>query len=94
VLKLLKKRLFSSPAAFAHTLAQHRRTLAGADAARPSPQPGAGCRTWAFCASMIDRVEEEYADDDAYEEATLDAVESASRLWPNPHPRNAHCWRA
>lgn len=29
VLKLLKKRLFSSPAAFASTLAQHRRSLAG-----------------------------------------------------------------
>jgi superfamily II DNA or RNA helicase len=28
VLKLLKKRLFSSPRAFGHTLAQHRRTLA------------------------------------------------------------------
>lgn len=36
VLKLLKKRLLSSPRAFARTLAQHRRTLASKDRAAPT----------------------------------------------------------
>ena len=36
VLKLLKKRLFSSPAAFAGTLEKHRKTLAGKETASPT----------------------------------------------------------
>jgi hypothetical protein len=47
VLKLLKKRLFSSPAALRITLAQARRTLAGA--ARPAAQQPSGADP-AFCA--------------------------------------------
>jgi superfamily II DNA or RNA helicase len=80
VLKLLKKRMFSSPAAFAATLEQHRRTVtAGRSAAAAAPvrPPSPG-----ILRQMISRVEEDYAEDDVAEEATLDAVESASRLWP------------
>jgi len=78
VLKLLKKRLFSSPAAFAGTLDQHRRTLAAGRSAAPPARPP----TTSVLRQLISRVEEEYAEDDAAEEATLEAVESASRLWP------------
>jgi superfamily II DNA or RNA helicase len=84
VLKLLKKRMFSSPAAFAATLEQHRRTLVAAGrstATAPVRQPSVG-----ILRQLISRVEEEYAEDDVAEEATLDAVESASRLWPELSP--------
>jgi len=81
VLKLLKKRLFSSPAAFAATLEQHRRTLQTGRSAPAAPAPTPG-----ILRQLISRVEEEYAEDDALEEATLDAVESASRLWPTLSP--------
>ena len=83
VLKLLKKRMFSSPAAFAATLEQHRRTvIAGrSTAAAPVRPPSPG-----ILRQLISRVEEEYAEDDVAEEATLDAVESASRLWPELSP--------
>ncbi|MCB0054843.1 MAG: DISARM system SNF2-like helicase DrmD, partial [Caldilinea sp.] len=79
VLKLLKKRMFSSPAAFAATLDQHRRTMQMGRSATAAPVrvPAPG-----ILRQLISRVEEEYAEDDVAEEATLDAVESASRLWP------------
>ncbi len=84
VLKLLKKRMFSSPAAFAATLEQHRRTVtagrSSADATQARP-PSSG-----ILRQMISRVEEEYAEDEVVEEATLDAVEGASRLWPELSP--------
>ncbi len=88
VLKLLKKRLFSSPAAFAHTLEQHRRTLAGA--AQPA-QPSALARQphLGILRSMIDSVEEEYGDDAAYDEAADAAVQTASRLFRPPSAEEA-----
>ena len=81
MLKLLKKRLFSSPAAFGRTLDQHRRTLQAASeppppAARPAP-PG-------LLRQLIARAEEEYAEDEAAEEAVLDAVHAAAAFWPSP----------
>lgn len=83
VLKLLKKRLFSSPAAFAATLEQHRRTLTSgrSTAQAPARAPSAG-----ILRQMVSRVEEEYAEDAAAEEATLEAVEGATRLWPELSP--------
>jgi hypothetical protein len=39
VLKLLKKRLFSSPAAFHDTLQKHQQTLAGLSEAAPARRP-------------------------------------------------------
>jgi ERCC4-related helicase len=78
VLKTLKKRLFSSPAAFAITLAQHEKSLATArrrKTARPS---------YGILQRQIDRVEEEYAADDEADEATSDAVDAASLLFSEP----------
>lgn len=75
VLKLLKKRLFSSPAAFAATLGKHVTTLQSpAKAARrASPKP-----VLASLRRQIDSVEEDYGDDERYDDATAEAVEVAS----------------
>jgi len=75
VLKLLKKRLFSSPAAFRATLERHEKTLLRGkrtEASRPKPSLG-------ILRQQIDRIEEDYADDDAYEESSGDAVDAATR---------------
>lgn len=83
VLKLLKKRLFSSPAAFAHTLEKHRRPLV--DAERPAHQAGIGRQPQlGVLRSMIESAEEEYGDDTAFEEATDATVDTASRLFRPP----------
>jgi superfamily II DNA or RNA helicase len=77
VLKLLKKRLFSSPAAFAATLAQHETTLNTARKHRAATtRPSAG-----ILRQQVDRIDEEYADDEAYEDASADAIDAASRLF-------------
>jgi SNF2 family DNA or RNA helicase len=73
VLKLLKKRLFSSPAAFAGTVEQHRKNLAGRK--RPSDPGGFDQRV---LRRLIQQAEEDYADDDRYEEAQEEAVGAAS----------------
>lgn len=72
---LLKKRLFSSPMAFALTLAKHRETLEQS-------------RSKTNLDSMNDRIlrkailktEEEYADDESFETAQDDAVQVASEF--------------
>ena len=77
VLKLLKKRLFSSPAAFAKTLETHRATVMGKGKAgkkRAKPQPSILHR-------QFDQIEEDYADDDLYEEAMNSAEATASTLF-------------
>ena len=78
VLKLLKKRLFSSPVAFATTLAQHERSLRQARrhaVARPSV---------GVLRRQIDAADEEFADE-AEADATADeAVEAATRLFRDP----------
>ncbi|MBI2953111.1 MAG: DEAD/DEAH box helicase [Chloroflexi bacterium] len=80
VLKLLKKRLFSSPAAFASTLTQHEAALAEASTASPAsrafrkPSPG-------ILRAMIDTVEEEYGDDDGYEDSVSDAVRTTTWMF-------------
>lgn len=83
VLKLLKKRLFSSPAAFAATLEQHLNSLASATRSKTKKTklrtPSLG-----ILRQQIARVEEEYAEDDIYEEATGDAVEASTRLFREP----------
>ena len=75
VLKTLKKRLFSCPASFASTLAQHERSLQTATKNKSS-KPHIG-----ILQRQIDKVEEEYADDGEYESATDDAVDTASFLF-------------
>lgn len=83
VLKLLKKRLLSSPAAFAATLARHRQTLEGGPAdERSARRPSAG-----ILRRQIAQVDEEYADDDAYESAAAGAVDTSSRLFRELSPQ-------
>ena len=79
VLMLLKKRLFSSPAAFAITLAKHENSLSNAKKRKSSPKPTRG-----VLQRQIDRVDEDYAIDDEAEEAAQDAVDTASLLFHEP----------
>ena len=74
VLKTLKKRLFSCPAAFLATLEQHERSLAMARKKTAKP-------SFKSLQTEIDRMDEEYADDGDYDEATADAVDTATRLF-------------
>src|SRR4029077_4166808 len=53
VLKLLKKRMFSSPEAFATTLAKHERSIAGTSKARPAEN---------VLRRQVEDIEEDYAD--------------------------------
>ena len=78
VLKTLKKRLFSCPAAFLTTLEQHVRSLATAQKKavdKPSVK---------YLQREFDRMDEDYADDTEYEEATTEALTSATRLFAEP----------
>ncbi|HEY6331607.1 MAG TPA: DISARM system SNF2-like helicase DrmD, partial [Blastocatellia bacterium] len=78
VLLTLKKRLFSSPAAFARTLEQHERSL------RTATKRRAVKPTLSVLRRQVDRLDEEYAVDDEADEATFDAVDSASLLFQEP----------
>ncbi len=77
VLKLLKKRLFSSPAAFLSTLEQHIKTIHDSGqkkrttAKRPSLE---------ILRKRLEEIEEDFADDKAYENDTIEAVDSATSL--------------
>ncbi len=82
VLKLLKKRLFSSPAAFASTLARHRETLVGRGKDKTHPRPAIG-----ILRRQVSQMDEEYADDAEYEEATVGAVETSTRTLADLTPR-------
>ncbi|HPD17379.1 MAG TPA: DISARM system SNF2-like helicase DrmD [Planctomycetota bacterium] len=73
--KLLKKRLFSSPRAFAATLAKHRQALAQRGAAREGRQ----FRERVLRKAIL-RAEEDYADEARAEEAEAEAVEAATEL--------------
>ncbi|PKN66275.1 MAG: helicase [Deltaproteobacteria bacterium HGW-Deltaproteobacteria-15] len=72
---LLKKRLFSSPMAFASTLAKHKETLT-----RKRPKSPGSTLEDRILRKAIVRSEEEYSDDTKAEEAQLEAVEVASEL--------------
>jgi superfamily II DNA/RNA helicase len=75
VLKLLKKRLFSSPAAFALTLGKHMESLrSGRKPQKPKQM------TIGMLQRQFSQIEEEYADDEEKEGATSDAVETATPL--------------
>ncbi len=78
VLKLLKKRLFSSPAAFAITLEQHRKTMAGKG--RDEPQKVERKPPLGILRSMIDSAEEEFGDDDAFDDANVSALYTTTQL--------------
>lgn len=79
VLKTLKKRLFSSPAAFVTTLDKHEATIRGGKTRTNSSKP-----TFGILHREISRIEEDYGDDDEYDTATGDAVDTASRLFSEP----------
>jgi len=73
--KLLKKRLFSSPMAFALTLTKHRQTLARVGSRRERR-----ALKERILRKAILRTEEDYADDAQVEEAQAEAIEAASEL--------------
>src|SRR5438034_3071340 len=79
VLKTLKKRLFSSPAAFLATLDRHEKSLHQAKRARVARKPSIG-----ILKQELDRIDEDYADDHEYDEATTDAVDAATLLFSEP----------
>jgi hypothetical protein len=77
VLKLLKKRLFSSPEAFRTTLAQHQASVTNARRRSSSlSKPTEG-----ILRRKLEQVEEEFADDEAYEMATDESIDHSSRLF-------------
>ena len=78
VLKTLKKRLFSCPAAFLATLERHRKSLQSARRA------GVARPTLSGLQRTFDDMDEDYADDAQYDEATDDALDSATRLFTEP----------
>lgn len=89
VLKLLKKRLFSSPAAFLHTLTEHEKTLRGlssrgADGKRPSAR--------ALKRELI-RIEDDYADDEQYEATEDEVVGSATTVFQRLSEEERHLIR-
>lgn len=78
VLKLLKKRLFSSPRAFADTLAKHKESIKNAQRRTSSTyhKPVIG-----ILRRQLEQIEEDFADDEAYDIATQDAVVSTAPLF-------------
>jgi len=72
--RLLKKRLFSSPAAFASTIEKHVASLADG-----APRKEKTSMVERILRKAILRVEEDYADDQEVEIAQSEAVEEASR---------------
>jgi superfamily II DNA or RNA helicase len=83
VLKLLKKRLFSSPAAFATTLEQHEQSLIEARrrTATRLTKPTIG-----ILRRQIERIEEDFADDAVYQESYDDAIAATGRLFRELNP--------
>ncbi|MGG6269129.1 DISARM system SNF2-like helicase DrmD [Leptolyngbya sp. AN03gr2] len=84
VLKLLKKRLFSSPEAFLTTLTQHQESLTTArrrQASRLTAKPTEG-----VLRRQLEQVEEDFADDDLYEAATDESISNTSRLFRSLAP--------
>lgn len=73
VLKLLKKRLFSSPRAFAKTLAEHRASLAGA-----RERATANDLDERILRRALARAEEDHVDDEEAERALDEATRAAS----------------
>ena len=79
VLMTLKKRLFSSPAAFLRTLEKHETSLRTSKKRKGVPRPSRG-----ILQRQIDRVEEDYSIDDDAEEATYEALDAAVLLFHEP----------
>jgi SNF2 family DNA or RNA helicase len=83
VAMLLKKRLFSSPAAFFSTLAKHAQTLGEMRQARRR-----GKKTeMGILRQRMEKIEEESADDEELDVATEDALEEVAPLFQAATPR-------
>ena len=80
VLKLLKKRLFSSPEAFATTLKQHEHSLANARRRESSTFK----TNMGILRRQVEQAEEETDNDDELEEANAVALEAAAPLFREP----------
>ena len=78
VLKLLKKRLLSSPAAFSRTLAKHRHTVEEARALKTRSKA-----TFGVLRQLAERVDDSYETEEDYEQAEDEAQSSSVRLF---HP--------
>ncbi|MBD2465966.1 DEAD/DEAH box helicase [Oscillatoria sp. FACHB-1407] len=79
VLKLLKKRLFSSPEAFLTTLIRHQESI---NTARRRPSSSLSTKpTEGILRRQVEQVEEEFADDELYEAATDESIGNTSRLF-------------
>jgi superfamily II DNA or RNA helicase len=88
VLMTLKKRLFSSPAAFLRTLEQHENSLRTSKKRKGVSKPTRG-----VLQRQIDRVDEDYSVDDEAEEATHEALDAASLLFREPSPEESSLLR-
>lgn len=75
VLKTLKKRLFSSPAAFLATLTRHEESI---DAAT---RRGRATTSVGMLQRELDRTEEDFGDDEEFDDVLSEVVDSASRLF-------------
>ncbi len=73
--KLLKKRLFSSPRAFASTLQKHKDTIEGK---RNAPARTKGSMKERILRKALERAEEDYASDSRFEQAIEDAIVAAT----------------
>jgi ERCC4-related helicase len=80
VLKLLKKRLFSSPQAFFNTLDRHRAAL------RRSARFESLTRSTGALARLFEQAEEDYCDEAEQQEAELEALEAAARAFRPSSP--------
>jgi ERCC4-related helicase len=78
VLQLLKKRLFSSPQAFATTLAQHEESL---NNSRRRSASSLSRPTEGILRRQLAQIEEDFADDEMYEESTDEVITSTTRLF-------------
>ena len=76
VLKILKKRLFSSPAAFATTLEKHLSTLKKQRMQATFKTPAISEKALKL---YLERLDEESADDEIYESGIVEAVETAAK---------------
>ena len=83
VLKLLKKRLFSSPQAFLNTLNRHRASL------RKSARYEMLTRSAGALARIFDQAEEDFADENEQQEAEIEALEAAARAFRPCAPAEA-----
>lgn len=73
VLKLLKKRLFSSPAAFAITLDKHAAAVSSSHTSEPPTRA---------LQAALDELDEDFANDEDYEEKSNELVTRATRTGP------------